>query len=188
MYPRGAVVPLKTAETWMRTEGRSVKPGSQPLKMIKLRASTVGKMREVEVLREAGSGGGEATGASEVMQGLYARSQTEKFVPDPVIDVSFTIVRFRFPVRHSLYRALCQKIILAISIYTFLRCFLKGRSMCHVSDDIPCLPLFTQVYTSPLDTLRRNICASVKGVAKIARTLGFDYAEAVVGPCLYHHG
>jgi xeroderma pigmentosum group C-complementing protein len=65
--------------------------------MIKLRASTVGKMREVEVLREAGSGGGEAAGASEVMQGLYARSQTEKFVPDPVIDVSFTIVRFRFP-------------------------------------------------------------------------------------------
>ena len=91
VYPRGAVVPLKTAETWMRTEGRTIKSGSQPLKMIKLRASTVGKMREVEVLREASSGGGDAAAASEVMQGLYARSQTERFVPDPVIDVSLQL-------------------------------------------------------------------------------------------------
>ena len=187
------MVPLKTAETWMRTEGRTVKPGSQPLKTIKLRASTVGKMREVEVLREAGSGGGQAAGASEIMQGLYARSQTEKFVPDPVIDVSLRLFNFVSPVRFLLYRALCQKIILATLICTFLRCFPKEQSMCHVSDDILCLSPFTQVYTSLLDALRRNVCASVKGIAKIARQLGFDYAEAVVGdhflrPCLYHHG
>jgi hypothetical protein len=60
--------------------------------------------------------------------------------------------------------------------------------MCHVSDDILCLPPFTQAYASLLDPLRRNVRASVKGIAKIARTLGFDYAEAVVSPCLYHHG
>lgn len=161
--------------------------------MIKLRASTVGKMREVEVLREAGSGGGEVSGASEVMQGLYARSQTEKFVPDPVIDVSLRLFHFVSPVRLSLCRALCQKIILATSICTFLRCFPKGQSIYHVSDNIIYLSPFTQVYASLLDTLRRNVCASVKGIAKIARTLGFDYAEAVVGdhvlrPRLYHHG
>ena len=70
----------------MRTEGRTVKPGCQPLKMAKLRASTVGKMREIGALREAGATQGGPTG-SEMMQGLYARSQTEPFVPDPVVDV-----------------------------------------------------------------------------------------------------
>lgn len=135
----------------MRTEGRTIQPGSQPLKMIKLRSSTVGKMREVEVLREAGSGGGHAAGASDVMQGLYARSQTEKFVPDPVIDVSLRLFGFICRIRLSLRRALCQKIILATLICTFLRCFPMVRFMYHVSDDILCLLRFTQVYASLLD-------------------------------------
>ncbi|KAJ6611382.1 hypothetical protein B0H10DRAFT_2056390 [Mycena sp. CBHHK59/15] len=79
-------------------EGRQVKEGEQPMKLVKMRASTLGRMREVEVLREglrkANGGGGEQGEGSaerrakewgnEVMQGLYAFSQTELYVPDPV--------------------------------------------------------------------------------------------------------
>jgi xeroderma pigmentosum group C-complementing protein len=66
-----------------------VKEGTQPLKFNKVRAGTVNRMRELEILkdglREAGSGTTPTEG--EVMQGLYARSQTEPYVPDPVVDV-----------------------------------------------------------------------------------------------------
>jgi xeroderma pigmentosum group C-complementing protein len=75
----------------MRSEGRAVKEGLQPLKFNKVRAGTVNRMRELEILkdglREAGEGSGPTPAESEVMQGLYARSQTEPYVPDPVVDV-----------------------------------------------------------------------------------------------------
>lgn len=72
------------------------------MKMVKIRAGTVNRMRELEVLRDElrvagegddGQGTGSGAGAtansgSEVMQGLYAFSQTEPYVPDPVVDVS----------------------------------------------------------------------------------------------------
>lgn len=89
------------------------------MKHVKLRASTIGRRRELEILKEGmreaqekqtnkvGEGnddseagvlgihvdeldaGGVAGGAGgEVMQGLYARHQTELYVPDPVVDVS----------------------------------------------------------------------------------------------------
>jgi hypothetical protein len=74
----------------MRSEGRTVKEGCQAMKSIKMRAGTVGRMRELEVLREGlmdagGSGEGDER---EMMQGLYARNQTEPYVPEPVVDVS----------------------------------------------------------------------------------------------------
>lgn len=83
VYPRSAVVDLKSSENWLRSEGRVVKAGCQPLKMVKARSGTVNKLREIETLKTAGAGNG------EVMQGLYARGQTEMYVPPPVIDVSF---------------------------------------------------------------------------------------------------
>lgn len=133
VYPRSVVITLKSAETWMRTEGRSVKPGCQPLKMTKLRASTVGKMREVEILREAGATEGDTAG-SEVMQGLYARSQTQPFVPDPVIDEIVPKNNF-------------------------------GNIDLYVPSMLP----------------KGAVHIPFKGVAKIARKLGFDFAEAVTG-------
>jgi len=97
VYPRSSVVSLKTAENWMRSEGRTVQERSQPLKVVKVRAGTVNKMRELEVLREAGaavgeSEGGEGSVGGEATQGLYARSQTETYRPDPVVDVSIIIL------------------------------------------------------------------------------------------------
>lgn len=71
-------------------KGRVVREGEQPMKWVKQRAVTVGRKRELEVLKEAGSGGlteGKGEG-EEIMQGLYAERQTEEYVPDPVIDVS----------------------------------------------------------------------------------------------------
>ncbi len=91
VYPRSSVVSLKTAETWMRTEGRTIQEGAHPLKMVKMRTGTIAKQRELEMLRDGLREAGEAAGLNgeqQVMQGLYARSQTEPYVPPPVIDVS----------------------------------------------------------------------------------------------------
>ena len=66
--------------------------GELPLKMGKARAGTVTKLREIEMVREEVRMKGEGEdgdGEKDVMQGLYARSQTEVYVSDPVIDVSF---------------------------------------------------------------------------------------------------
>ncbi|RDB14699.1 DNA repair protein rhp41 [Hypsizygus marmoreus] len=138
VYPRSSVVSLKTAENWMRSEGRTVKEGCQPLKMVKLRAGTIGKMRELEVLRdelrEAGAGGGEGSANGEMMQGLYARSQTEMYKPDPVIDGKIPKNNF-------------------------------GNIDLYVPSMLP----------------QGAVHIPFKGVAKIARKLGFDFAEAVTG-------
>jgi hypothetical protein len=57
------------------------------MKMVKVKASTIGKLRALEV---AGASRGEEDGGQngEGMQGLYALDQTELYVPLPVIDVS----------------------------------------------------------------------------------------------------
>ena len=83
VYSRSSVLGLKAAENWMR-RGRTIKPGEQPLKFVKQRAMTIGRKRELEVLREAGSAGT----SGEVMQGLYSEQQTELYQPPPIIDVS----------------------------------------------------------------------------------------------------
>jgi len=102
VYPRSSVVSLKTAENWMRNTGRTVIAGEQPMKMVKIRAGTVNRMRELEVLRDelrvAGEDGpngqdeGPSSATGEIMQGLYAYSQTEQYLPDPVVDVSLSFL------------------------------------------------------------------------------------------------
>lgn len=77
VYPRSNVIPLKTAENWMRT-GRQLKEGAQAMKWVKQRAVTIHRRRAMELAQQEGD---------EMMQGLYAESQTEPYVPDPVIDV-----------------------------------------------------------------------------------------------------
>jgi xeroderma pigmentosum group C-complementing protein len=71
--------------------GRTVKEGEQPMKMVKAKASTVGRMREINTLKEAGESQTGREGATELMQGLYAWNQTELYEPLPVIDVSLDI-------------------------------------------------------------------------------------------------
>ncbi|KAF5377814.1 hypothetical protein D9615_006671 [Tricholomella constricta] len=135
VYPRSAVVTLKTAENWMRSEGRVVKEGCQALKMVKIRAGTINRMRELEVLkdelREAGDAG---TSVGETMQGLYARNQTEPYMPDPVVNGKVPKNNF-------------------------------GNIDLYVPSMLP----------------RGAVHVPFKGVAKIAKKLGFDFAEAVTG-------
>ncbi|KAG5638732.1 hypothetical protein H0H81_010542 [Sphagnurus paluster] len=134
VYPRSSVVSLKTAENWMRSEGRMVKEGCQALKMIKIRAGTINKMRELEVLKdELQEAGNVGLNAAETMQGLYARSQTEPYRPEPVVNGKIPKNNF-------------------------------GNIDLYVPSMLP----------------RGAVHVPFKGVAKIARGLGFDFAEAVV--------
>jgi len=86
VYPRSSVISLKTAENWMR-QGRVVREGCQPMKMVKQRAVTIGRKREMEVALEKARTDGHGGDDQEDMQGLYARSQTELYRPKPVVDV-----------------------------------------------------------------------------------------------------
>ncbi|KAF6741742.1 hypothetical protein DFP72DRAFT_941814 [Ephemerocybe angulata] len=134
VYPRSSVVPLKSAETWMRTEGRIVKAGCQPLKTIKARPGTVNRLRELEVMKDELRDAGHSAEGVEVMQGLYARSQTELYVPPPVVDGKIP------------------------------------------KNDFGNIDLY-----APTMLPRGAVHVPFKGTAKIARKLGFDFAEAVTG-------
>ncbi|KAF9485754.1 Rad4-domain-containing protein [Pholiota conissans] len=141
VYPRSAVVSLKTSENWMRNMGRTVRAGEQPMKMVKVRAGTVNRMRELEGLKDdlrvAGQDdSNEATSSSgpEIMQGLYAYSQTEPYVPEPVVNGKVPKNSF-------------------------------GNIDLYVPSMLP----------------KGAVHIPFKGVAKIARKMGWDYAEAVTG-------
>ncbi|KAI9443537.1 Rad4-domain-containing protein [Lactarius indigo] len=127
VYSRSQVLHLKAAENWMRS-GRVVRAGEQPLKYVKQRAVTLSRRRELEF--RAGAEG--ANGSSDVMQGLYAERQTERYVPPPVIDGRIPKNNFG-----------------NIDLYTPSMLPAGAAYIPH------------------------------KGAAKIARQLGFDYAEAV---------
>ena len=78
VYPRANVQRLKAAEGWMR-EGRIISMGQQPLKRVKARATTIERKRMLEIAKTDGEEGEQ--------QGLYAKWQTEPYVPEPVVDV-----------------------------------------------------------------------------------------------------
>ena len=75
VFLRKDVVVCRTSESWHK-EGREVKPGEQPIKMVPVRAVTLIRKREVE---EAERDGGE-----KLKQGLYAWDQTDWIVPPPI--------------------------------------------------------------------------------------------------------
>ena len=75
VYRRKDVVVCRTGESWHK-EGRQVKAGEYPMKMVPVRAVTLARKREVE---EAERGGGE-----KMKQGLYSWDQTEWIIPPPI--------------------------------------------------------------------------------------------------------
>ncbi|KAF8526095.1 hypothetical protein JB92DRAFT_2873311 [Gautieria morchelliformis] len=122
---------LKTSENWMRT-GRIVAEGEQAMKLVKVRAVTLGRRRAIGVAGEdAQVVNAEEEGA---MQGLYAESQTVLYRPPPVTN---------------------------------------GKVP---KNDFGNIDLY-------VDTMLPSGAVHIpyKGVAKVARELGFDYAEAVTG-------
>ncbi|KAI5854252.1 hypothetical protein BZA05DRAFT_393668 [Tricharina praecox] len=76
VYNRADVAVCKAVENWYR-EGRTVKVGEQPLKMVKRRAVTLARKREIEEKQREGE---------TAMQGLYAEFQTELYIPPPIED------------------------------------------------------------------------------------------------------
>ncbi|KAF3480574.1 Rad4 family protein [Arthroderma uncinatum] len=77
VYKRADVVRCLSAESWHK-EGRKVKLGESPLKLVPIRAVTLNRKREVDELRRE-------TG-EKPMQGLYALYQTEFIIPPPIQD------------------------------------------------------------------------------------------------------
>ena len=75
VYRRADVVQCKSVETWHK-EGREIKHGEQPLKLVPTRAVTLMRKREIE---EAERDSGE-----KVKQGLYTKSQTQFIIPPPI--------------------------------------------------------------------------------------------------------
>ena len=74
VFPRKDVEVCRTAESWHK-EGRAIKPHELPMKNVKVRAVTANRKREVE---EAERGG------ETLMQGMYAKFQTDWIIPDPI--------------------------------------------------------------------------------------------------------
>ncbi|MCJ1227444.1 hypothetical protein MMC12_004099 [Toensbergia leucococca] len=75
VFKREDVMICRTGESWHK-EGRQVKAGEHPMKMVPVRAVTLTRKREVE---EAERDGGE-----KLKQGLYALDQTEWIIPPPI--------------------------------------------------------------------------------------------------------
>lgn len=75
VFRRADVVKVQSAESWHK-EGRRIKVGEAPLKLVPIRAVTLLRKREVDELeRETGE---------KPKQGLYARYQTEYIIPPPI--------------------------------------------------------------------------------------------------------
>ena len=73
-------------------QGYRIKEGAQPMKMIKQRAVTINKRRAVEMAlaEQKGDGSGEGNEGG-LMQGLYAKNQTELYTPPPVVNVGCSL-------------------------------------------------------------------------------------------------
>ncbi|CAO1625614.1 unnamed protein product [Parajaminaea phylloscopi] len=77
VFNRKNVLSLRSARQWYN-EGREVAEGQQALKWVKTRGYTINSRRAEEQAR--------AEGAEEPQEGLYARFQTQLYVPPPVED------------------------------------------------------------------------------------------------------
>ncbi|KAF2262211.1 Rad4-domain-containing protein [Lojkania enalia] len=77
VYRRKDITLCKPAEWWYK-EGRAVKEGEHPLKLVPVRAVTATRKRE---LKEQEREGGE-----KAKQGLYSEDQTDWIIPDPIVD------------------------------------------------------------------------------------------------------
>nr|POE87745.1 dna repair protein rhp42 [Quercus suber] len=77
VFQRKDVATCKTVESWHK-EGRELKVGQQPMKLVPMRAVTLIRKREMEeALRETGE---------KLQQGLYSKDQTDWIIPPPIED------------------------------------------------------------------------------------------------------
>jgi hypothetical protein len=167
VYARSSVVELKSTESYWRV-GRVIKDAEIPMKWVKSRTVTINRKRAEAVAQ--------MDGEEPTQQALYAIDQTAIYVPPPVKDVSVplwwvvsrsTSLTYLFSTRRA--RFLATR--LATSTSTCHRCFPRGLFTFRASQD---------------QSLRLASCAHSlrsrpgKQAAKCAKTLGIDYAEAIV--------
>lgn len=74
VYRRSDVEVCRTSESWHK-EGRAVKPGEFPMKLVPVRAVTLTRKREVQEAERDGE---------KLKQGLYALHQTDWIIPTPI--------------------------------------------------------------------------------------------------------
>ena len=74
VFKREDVVVCRTAESWHK-EGRGVKEGEQPMKVVPVRAVTTNRKREIEEAQRDGE---------KLMQGMYSWDQTDWIIPPPI--------------------------------------------------------------------------------------------------------
>jgi len=77
VYYRADVERCLSAESWHK-EGRQIREGEAPMKLVPIRAVTLTRKREVEEMQRQ-------TGEKPT-QGLYCRDQTEYIIPPPIKD------------------------------------------------------------------------------------------------------
>jgi xeroderma pigmentosum group C-complementing protein len=153
----------------MRT-GRIVAEGEQAMKLVKVRAVTLGRRRAIGIAGEDAQVVN-AEGGEGAMQGMYAESQTVLYRPPPVTNVSQKLIDNRKHAHNHIQGKVPKNDFGNIDLYV-------DTMLPSGAVHIPCKP-FVQPLLLPLDVLFNH---PDRGVAKIARELGSDYAEAVVCP------
>ncbi|CAO3693470.1 unnamed protein product [Rhizopus stolonifer] len=124
IYPRQCVKVVSTADVY-RKQGREIIKGEQPVKMVKTAAITIEKKRMNEMAKQDGQ---------EAMTPCYGEWQTQKIIPDPIIDGKVT------------------------------------------KNSYGNIDLFT-----PEMLPAGGVHIPIKGIGKVAKKLGVDYADAVTG-------
>ncbi|KAI0763653.1 hypothetical protein BD413DRAFT_495167 [Trametes elegans] len=164
VYPRANVLQLKTAENWMR-QGRRVRLGAQPLKRVKQRAVTVNRKRAIELAladqrERAASSSGKKTNAGEDGDDLELSGDAD----------GGSAPREGFASEEGVMQGLYAEH--QTEIY---------RPDPVVNGKVPKNTFGNIDLYVPSMLPAGAVHIPFKGTAKIARQLGFDYAEAVTG-------
>ncbi|KAI9058217.1 Rad4-domain-containing protein [Trametes sanguinea] len=172
VYPRANVLELKTAENWMR-QGRKVREGAQPLKWVKQRAVTVNKKRAIEMaLADQRERAASASGSASVSKTPGAGDDGDD---DGALELSWDAGGGSTPgegfasengVMQGLYAEHQTEIYRPPPV-------VDGKVP---KNDFGNIDLYVP---SMLPAGAAHV--PFKGTAKLARQLGFDYAEAVTG-------
>lgn len=132
VYSASSIVNVKSVENYYRV-GYVVREDEVPMKWVKKRSVTINKKREEAAALYDGQ--------QEAMEGLYAESQTEIYVPPPIVDVSGPGFAVYFPLGVYSSRRLVgnreksQEMISEISTCLYHRCCQLVLFISHVCSD-----------------------------------------------------
>ncbi|KAI0700351.1 hypothetical protein C8T65DRAFT_742081 [Cerioporus squamosus] len=175
VYSRANVLQLKTAENWIR-QGRRVVVGAQPLKWVKQRAVTVNRKRAIELAladqreRTASASGSAHVSGTASVNGRGA--DDEEYLVDAGLDGSdgLAVAGEGFAAENGVMQGLYAEH--QTELY---------KAPPVVDGKVPKNDFGNIDLYVPSMLPAGAAYVPYKGTAKIARQLGFDYAEAVTG-------